>query len=299
MKANVASQLIAAQMITIADGSNTTTGTCNVAVEIDGAAGTGGTATHIANGKWEYAPIQADTNGAHITFQFVITGSITALLNVYPNFPQTVDNNVLAAGATGFAAIDTVVDAILVDTGTTIPGAIATVDSNVDAILVDTGTTIPATIATVDSNVDAILVDTGTTIPATLSTIDGIVDTILLDTNELQGDDVPGLIATLDAVVDTVKAETVLILADTADIQPNYATSTALATVDSNVDQILVDTGTTLDGKIDTIDTNVDAIKVPTDKMVFTKANELDVNTKSINDAEVVGDGNGSPWDGV
>ena len=43
----------------------------------------------------------------------------------------------------------------------------------------------------------------------------------------------------------------------------------------------------------------VDAIKVPTDKMVFTKANELDVNTKSINDAEVVGDGNATPWDGA
>lgn len=47
------------------------------------------------------------------------------------------------------------------------------------------------------------------------------------------------------------------------------------------------------------IDTVVDAIKVVTDKMVFTKANELDANTKSINDAEVVGDGNAAPWDGV
>lgn len=41
------------------------------------------------------------------------------------------------------------------------------------------------------------------------------------------------------------------------------------------------------------------AVKVLTDKMVFTKANELDVNTKSINDAEVVGDGNATPWDGA
>ena len=43
----------------------------------------------------------------------------------------------------------------------------------------------------------------------------------------------------------------------------------------------------------------VDAIKVPTDKLTFTVANELDANTKSINDAEVVGDGNATPWDGV
>jgi len=47
------------------------------------------------------------------------------------------------------------------------------------------------------------------------------------------------------------------------------------------------------------IDTVVDAIKVPTDKMVFSKTNELDANTKSINDAEVIGDGNATPWDGV
>ncbi len=60
--------------------------------------------------------------------------------------------------------------------------AIATVDANVDAILVDTGTTLPASLATVDANVDAILVDTGTTLPATLSTIDSVVDSILVDT---------------------------------------------------------------------------------------------------------------------
>jgi len=39
-----------------------------------------------------------------------------------------------------------------------------------------------------------------------------------------------------------IKTDTAAILVDTADIQPNYATSSALATVDSNVDAILVDT---------------------------------------------------------
>ena len=48
-----------------------------------------------------------------------------------------------------------------------------------------------------------------------------------------------------------------------------------------------------------TVDTEVGQIKAKTDDMVFTKANELDVNTKSINDAEVVGAGNGVPWDGA
>lgn len=63
---------------------------------------------------------------------------------------------------TQLSTIDTVVDAVLVDTGTTLPASIATIDSNVDAILVDTGTTLPASIATIDANVDAILLDTGT-----------------------------------------------------------------------------------------------------------------------------------------
>lgn len=122
-------------------------------------------------------------------------------------------------------AIDTVVDAILVDTGTTIPATIATVDTVVDSILVDTGTTIPATIATVDTVVDAILVDTGTTLPATLDTIDNFLDTevaaILADTNELQADWVNGgrLDLLLDSViskVDVVDGVVDTILVDTA-----------------------------------------------------------------------------------
>jgi hypothetical protein len=157
MKKNVASQLISAQMVSASDGSDQTTGTCNVAVEIDGVAGTGGTATHIANGKWEYAPIQADTNGDYLTFQFVISGAITHTVQVYPQFPQTVDNNVLAAGATGFAAIDTVVDAIKAVTDL-LPNAGAL--SDLATILVDTGTDIPALIAALDVVVDRVEADT-------------------------------------------------------------------------------------------------------------------------------------------
>lgn len=96
----------------------------------------------------------------------------------------------LAKGATGFAAIDTVVDAILADTNELqsddVPGLIATLDAVVDTVKAETVS-------------------------------------ILADTNELQSDDIPGLIATLDAVVDTVKAETVSILADTNELQADWA----------------------------------------------------------------------------
>jgi hypothetical protein len=82
---------------------------------------------------------------------------------------------------------------------------------------------------------------------------------------------------TLDITGAIQTADVAAILADTADIQPSYAT----------------------EAKQDTAKTAIDAIKTETDKFVFTNANELDVNTKSINDAEVIGDGNATPWDGV
>ena len=51
--------------------------------------------------------------------------------------------------------------------------------------------------------------------------------------------------------------------------------------------------------KQDTGDTETTAIKGKTDQMVFTKTNELDANIKSINEAEVVGDGDTTGWDGA
>lgn len=73
---------------------------------------------------------------------------------------------------------DEVADAVATELGTgagftSLASAadLATIDTNVDAILVDTGTTLPATLSTIDTNVDAVLVDTGTTLPATLATL--------------------------------------------------------------------------------------------------------------------------------
>ena len=81
-----------------------------------------------------------------------------------------------SANTTALTTIDGIVDAILVDTGTTLNDKIDVIDGIVDSILVDTGTTLDGKINTVDTVVDAIkvaadaiLVDTGTTIPATLA----------------------------------------------------------------------------------------------------------------------------------
>jgi len=78
---------------------------------------------------------------------------------------------------------------------------------------------------------------------------------------------------------------------DTAISDAGLATASALATVDTEVGVI--------DGIVDTILIDTAAMQPEIAKMVFTKTNELDVNTKSINDAEVIGDGNATPWDGI
>jgi hypothetical protein len=147
--------------------------------------------------------------------------------------------------------IDGIVDAILVDTGTTLPAEhallataaaiaalndlssadvaaeLATYDgptraeatSDKDEIIAEVNAN-EAKIDIIDTNVDAILVDTGTTIPADLATIEGKIDTV-------------------DTVVDAIKAVT--------DLLPDGG---ALTTIDSNIDAILVDTGTTLPAAI-------------------------------------------------
>ncbi len=101
-------------------------------------------------------------------------------------------------------------------------------------------------------------------------------------------------LATVDGIVDNILVDTGTTLDGKLD------------TIDSNVDAILVDTGTTIpgtittiDNEIATIDTVVDAIKAKTDSLTFTTANQVDANTLAINSAAIVGDGNATPWDGA
>ena len=108
-------------MITAADGT-AFTGTTTVYVTGDGGTqALGGTASGVCtsegNGFHSYVPTQAETNYAHIGFTFIGSGAIPATLQVYTNFPQTADNDVLAAGANGFAAIKSETALIVADTG--------------------------------------------------------------------------------------------------------------------------------------------------------------------------------------
>ena len=130
MKKNVASQVIGAQMVSASDGS-AFTGSVTVYVTGNGgtqAVGTvgSGACTHEGNGFHSYAPAQAETNYDHIAFTFIGTGAVPATIQVYTAFPQTGDSfSRLGAPA-----------------GASVSADIATIDSNVDAILVDTSTTL-------------------------------------------------------------------------------------------------------------------------------------------------------------
>jgi hypothetical protein len=110
MKKNAASQIIGAEMITAADGS-AFTGSVTVYYTIDGGSQTigsvgSGVCTHEGNGLHTYTPTQGETNGDHIAWTFIGTGAISATVQVYPSFPQTVDNNtILAHGSYGNAQL--------------------------------------------------------------------------------------------------------------------------------------------------------------------------------------------------
>ena len=289
MKKNVASQSIGAEMITAADGT-AFTGTVTVLITIDNGtqSASGGTApAHEGNGYHSYTPTQAETNGDHIAFTFTGTGAIPATVQVYTSFPQTVDNNVLASGATGFAAIDSVVDAILLDTaeigtagaGLTNIGTIATVttltghtpqtgdtyalangatgfaaiDTVVDAILVDTGTTIPATITTAQNDLDIITGASGVNLlTATQATIDAAATAASIAAlNDVAATDIvsAGAITTLTGAVVNVD------LVDTCTTNTDMrGTNSALLAASINLTAGAVDTVTTVTNQVSVAD---------------------------------------------
>ena len=140
MKKNVSGQVIGVQLINSADGTPFT-GVATVLITVDGGSqsASGGVGpTHEGNGYHTYLPTQAETNGDQIGFTWTGSGSITSSVQVYTTFPQSVDNDtkISLIPTTPMRGTDSAATA----------ANLAVVDSNVDAILVDTSTTIPAQI---------------------------------------------------------------------------------------------------------------------------------------------------------
>lgn len=191
-------------------------------------------------------------------------------------------------------------------------GALTTLLTNVSDILTDTGTTIPGLLATIagyiDTEVAAILADTGTDIPATLSSISSTLSTIAsyIDT------EVGAIKAVTDLLPDggaltTLSGNISAILADTGTDIP--ATLAAIAGyIDTEVAAILADTGTDIPASLSAIsstlstiagyvDTEVAAIKAKTDQLSFGVAGKVDANITHVNETAVGGTGaSGDEW---
>lgn len=112
MRKNVAGQVIAAEMVSVDDGS-AFTGTVTVYITGDGGAqaiGTvgSGVCTHEGNGLHTYQPSQAETNYTHIAFTFVGTGAVPVTIQVYTNVDQQ-----LVDIQSSVSSIETKVDTLL------------------------------------------------------------------------------------------------------------------------------------------------------------------------------------------
>lgn len=85
MRKNVANQKVAAQLVSLSDGSNVTSGTTTVYVTIDDGVQTSiGTATHKGNGCWTVdTGVAANTNGNHLAFTWVNSSAVSVTSNVY------------------------------------------------------------------------------------------------------------------------------------------------------------------------------------------------------------------------
>jgi hypothetical protein len=157
VRKNTTGQYVAFQAISKTDGSDVITGTPVVYYTIDGGtqAQTTATAVHEGNGQWSVALSQAETNGDHIVFSFVLTGAVTQTVNVYTLDADLTNLDVAVSTRSIFdATTDTVTTDAASRTASqadvsslATAAALATVDANVDSILVDTGTDIPASIA--------------------------------------------------------------------------------------------------------------------------------------------------------
>jgi len=104
-------------------------------------------------------PVSFDPTAADLGLENVSAADVNAQCD-------TAISDAALATAANLATVDTVVDGIQTDLSNATDGLgalktlIDTVDTNVDAVLVDTGTTLPATLATIDGIVDSILLDT-------------------------------------------------------------------------------------------------------------------------------------------
>lgn len=107
-----------------------------------------------------------------------------------------------------------------------------------------------------------------------------------VDVSLIEGSDASDVInAQADAALADYDAPTNAEMTARTLASADYATATALATVDGVVDAIAT-----------YVDTEVAAIKAKTDQLNFGVTGKVDSNLTHVNEVEVTGDGDGTPW---
>jgi hypothetical protein len=235
------------------------------------------TAAKIADNAIDAGAIASDAITAAkiasdaITAAKIATGAITAAKFAAGAIDAAAIANGAIDAATFAADVDAEILSYIVDDATRIDASALNTAAvtSIPAILADTGTdgVVVASIAANAITATAIAADAITAAKIANGAIDA---------------------ATFAADVD---AEILSYLVDDATRIDASALNTASVTT---IPAILVDTGTTLDGKIDLIKTETDkiaSVKSKTDSLTFTVANVLDANIQRINDVAITGDG--------
>lgn len=301
MRKNTTGQYVAFQAISKTDGSDVITGTPVVYYTIDGGtqAQTTATAVHEGNGQWSVALSQAETNGDHIVFSFVLTGAVTQTVNVYTLDADLTNLDVAVSTRSTVAATDIVSGGAITTSGGAVSNVtlVATTTTNTDM----RGTDGANTVAPDNASIAAILVDTGTDIPASIAALnnfDPATDTV-------------ANVTTVGSVTNSVTTDAASRTASQADVS-GLATAASIAALNditaasvysyfvsgSNADALKADVSSLASqASIDTVDLNVDAIKVKTDQLTFTNPNSVDatatadVDEAAIADAVIAGIG--------
>jgi len=186
-KKNTAVTGFAFGLVSATDGSAITTGTVTGYYTLDGLTqGTiAGASTHEGFGQWTVNLLAAEMNGDIVGLIFTHASAINASFTIKTTTVLNTD-------------LDT---------------SLATVDSNVDLILEDTGTTLPATIATAQADLDIITGSDGATVSSAseASAVTAVwSDTLITYTNGEAGKRVKGIttVPSIDGTVNDVSATT-------------------------------------------------------------------------------------------
>jgi hypothetical protein len=279
MRKNTAGQVVAFQAVSTTDGSAVTTGTPVVYYTIDGGTqGTGaGTSTHEGNGCWSYAPAQAETNGNHVAFTFILTGAVSQTVNLYPVAFDPTDSVRIgltalpnaAAGAAGGLPTDSAGKTSFIDfdPASDTVANVTTVSSVTGSVGSISGVSFPANfgslLISVSGHVSRVtLVDTtttntdmrGTNSAALASewtaTRAGYLDGVLLADNFNQR--VVAVTGSKHVAADVHEFQPNALTSDATaasfvtEVQAGLATSTALTVVDGIVDKLLSRSGYTM-----------------------------------------------------